>query len=106
MFFDGSRYHRILDATFVDGEGNSRLLKRTREPLDLRCAPLDLDRDPVAVVQHEPRQPMALRQREDERTEPDALHDSPDGEASALHPWIVAFATGACRRHDARDFRR
>jgi hypothetical protein len=33
MFFDGSRYHRILDATFVDGEGNSRLLKRTREPL-------------------------------------------------------------------------
>ncbi len=33
MFFDGSRYHRILDATFVDGEGNGRLLKRTREPL-------------------------------------------------------------------------
>jgi hypothetical protein len=38
MFFDGSRYHRIADAAFTDGEGNRRTLKRTREPLATELA--------------------------------------------------------------------
>jgi nucleoid-associated protein YgaU len=33
MFFDGSRYVRVPDATFVDDTGRSVTLKRTREPV-------------------------------------------------------------------------
>lgn len=32
MFFDGSRYGRVPDATFTDAEGRTVSLKRTREP--------------------------------------------------------------------------
>lgn len=32
MFFDGSRYQRVLEALFTDGTGRSTSLKRTREP--------------------------------------------------------------------------
>ncbi len=38
MFFDGSRYQRVPDATFTDGEGRRVQLKRTREPLDTELA--------------------------------------------------------------------
>lgn len=38
MFFDGSRYQRVPDATFVDGEGRRVQLKRTREPVDTELA--------------------------------------------------------------------
>ncbi len=31
MFFDGSRYLRVADATHTDGQGRSTPLKRTRE---------------------------------------------------------------------------
>jgi nucleoid-associated protein YgaU len=37
MFFDGSRYLRVPDATLVDGQGRSVPLKRTRE-----TAPTDI----------------------------------------------------------------
>jgi nucleoid-associated protein YgaU len=33
MFFDGSRYQRVAEAAFVDGEGRAVRLKRTREPV-------------------------------------------------------------------------
>lgn len=32
MFFDGSRYLRVGEYTLVDEQGNSRKLKRAREP--------------------------------------------------------------------------
>jgi nucleoid-associated protein YgaU len=32
MFFDGSRYLRVPDATLTDGTGRAAPLKRTREP--------------------------------------------------------------------------
>jgi len=38
MFFDGSRYHRVPDAGFVDGEGRRVQLKRTREPVETELA--------------------------------------------------------------------
>lgn len=33
MFFDGSRYLRVLDATLTDGPHRSVPVKRTREPV-------------------------------------------------------------------------
>ena len=33
MFFEGSRYARVPDATFTDGEGRAVTVKRTREPV-------------------------------------------------------------------------
>lgn len=38
MFFDGSRYQRVADADFSDGEGNAVSVKRTREPVDTELA--------------------------------------------------------------------
>jgi nucleoid-associated protein YgaU len=38
MFFDGSRYQRVADAGFVDGEGRAVLLKATREPVATELA--------------------------------------------------------------------
>lgn len=38
MFFDGSRYQRVQDAEFSDGEGRSVTIKRTREPVDTELA--------------------------------------------------------------------
>ncbi len=38
MFFDGSRYQRILDAIFVDGRGRRVQLKRTREAVATELA--------------------------------------------------------------------
>lgn len=38
MFFDRSRYQRVADATFTDGEGRRVQLKRTREPVDTELA--------------------------------------------------------------------
>jgi nucleoid-associated protein YgaU len=38
MFFDGSRYQRVADAGFVDGEGRPVLLKATREPVATELA--------------------------------------------------------------------
>lgn len=38
MFFDGSRYQRVLDATFTDGKGATVTLKRTREPVPTELA--------------------------------------------------------------------
>lgn len=38
MFFDGSRYQRILDAAFADGQGAARTIKRTREPVTTELA--------------------------------------------------------------------
>jgi len=38
MFFDGSRYQRVPDATFIDGEGRRVQLKRTREPAQTESA--------------------------------------------------------------------
>ena len=38
MFFDGSRYLRVADATLTDGEGRSAPLKRTREPVPVDIA--------------------------------------------------------------------
>ncbi|HEY0502500.1 MAG TPA: LysM peptidoglycan-binding domain-containing protein [Lysobacter sp.] len=38
MFFDGSRYQRVPDASFVDGEGRRVQLKRTREPVATELA--------------------------------------------------------------------
>lgn len=38
MFFDGSRYQRVADATFTDGQGRSVVLKRTREPVETELA--------------------------------------------------------------------
>lgn len=38
MFFDGSRYERVPDATFTDGQGRTVTLKRTREPVSTELA--------------------------------------------------------------------
>ena len=38
MFFDGSRYARVPDAPFADGEGRVVSLKRTREPASTELA--------------------------------------------------------------------
>jgi nucleoid-associated protein YgaU len=38
MFFDGSRYQRVLDALFTDGTGRATQLKRTREPVATQLA--------------------------------------------------------------------
>lgn len=38
MFFDGSRYQRVADAPFTDGQGRSVSLKRTREPVATELA--------------------------------------------------------------------
>jgi nucleoid-associated protein YgaU len=38
MFFDGSRYARVPDAAFTDGEGCGTTVKRTREPVPTELA--------------------------------------------------------------------
>ena len=38
MFFEGSRYQRVDDATLTDGEGRTLPLKRTREPVSTELA--------------------------------------------------------------------
>ncbi|MDX2298430.1 MAG: LysM domain-containing protein [Xanthomonadaceae bacterium] len=38
MFFNGSRYQRVPDASVLDGEGRSVPLKRTREPVETELA--------------------------------------------------------------------
>lgn len=38
MFFDGSRYARVPEAPFSDGEGRVAPLKRTREPVSTELA--------------------------------------------------------------------
>ena len=38
MFFDGSRYLRVAEYSLLDGQGNARTLKRTREPRLLEAA--------------------------------------------------------------------
>lgn len=38
MFFDGSRYQRVADASFVDGQGRKLQLKATREPASTELA--------------------------------------------------------------------
>lgn len=38
MFFNGSRYQRVPDASVLDGEGRSVSLKRTREPVETELA--------------------------------------------------------------------
>jgi nucleoid-associated protein YgaU len=38
MFFDGSRYQRVADTGFTDGQGRSVQLKRTREPVATELA--------------------------------------------------------------------
>lgn len=38
MFFDGSRYQRVADASFKDGQGRRLQLKATREPVATELA--------------------------------------------------------------------
>lgn len=38
MFFNGSRYQRVLDVTLSDAKGKTVRLKRTREPLTTELA--------------------------------------------------------------------
>ena len=38
MFFSGSRYQRVLDATWSDEAGTTLTLKRTREPVTTQAA--------------------------------------------------------------------
>jgi nucleoid-associated protein YgaU len=38
MFFEGSRYRRVADAPFTDGQGRSVTLKATREPVATETA--------------------------------------------------------------------
>lgn len=38
MFFEGSRYQRVPDADFRDGEGRIVRMKRTREPVATELA--------------------------------------------------------------------
>ncbi|MGH7617083.1 MAG: LysM peptidoglycan-binding domain-containing protein [Gemmatimonadaceae bacterium] len=38
MFFDGSRYGRVTDVTFTDGDGRAAPLKASREPATVDLA--------------------------------------------------------------------
>ena len=67
--------HRAgVDAQHLRERGRPPLERRD-EALDLVTRPLDLDLGSADVVAHEAGQAVLLGQAEDERPEPDALHD-------------------------------
>ena len=61
----------------IDARELGRLAARARrERVERVHRPLDLDPHALPVVQHEAGEPVALREREHERPEADALHDA------------------------------
>ena len=59
------------------GERRRLGAERGRERVERRCVALGLDRDPVAVVQDEPAEPVPAGETVDERAETDPLDDAP-----------------------------
>jgi hypothetical protein len=62
--------------------------------VEVGARPLGLDDDAAAVVQDEAREPVPQREPVDERPEADALDDTGDAEAAALHAGIVPARVG------------